>query len=103
MGTKSLIRIEGIEYAQVYKHWDGHPDHMIPWLTAFNQDFTAERGIDAAYKFAQLLRFAALNAEEYNLDKSKYTGWGLVDYNQEYDANYIFTLKHNGTVTVKTL
>lgn len=27
MGTRSIIKVEGINYAQIYMHWDGYPDH----------------------------------------------------------------------------
>lgn len=102
MGTRSLIKIDGVTYAKIYKHWDGNPEHMLPWLKLFNEEFTAERGDDPPYKFAQLLRrtgdpkFTLF----YGLDDSQTTGWGVVPggdirMGQEYE----YTLHSDGTVT----
>lgn len=51
MGTRCTIKIQGITYAKVYKHWDGYPEHILPWLIAFNAEFTKDRGDDPQYKW----------------------------------------------------
>ena len=99
MATRSIIKIEGVKFAKIYKHWDGYPDGMLEWLKAFNEDFAKNRGADKTYKFAQVLRFAAVNAEKYNLDANLYTGWGVVDYNDNWGEEYEYTLHDDGTVT----
>lgn len=103
MATRCIIEVEGINFCKVYKHWDGYPDHMLPWLEAFNAKFTSERGTDSEYKIAQLLRFAALHASEYKLDSSETTGWGIIKYEDGYSANYVYTLKDDGTVKYKKM
>ncbi len=70
MATRCTIKIENIDYAKVYKHWDGYPEHMLQWLTEFNVDFSKNRGDDAAYKFAQLLRSSVRDDDRYHLDKA---------------------------------
>lgn len=99
MATPAIIRIEGVEYAQVYQHWDGYPEAMLPWLEDFNKSFAESRGDDPQYKFAQLLRFAERYAKKYNLDDSAFTGWGVVDYNDHCGAAFIYSLAADGTVT----
>jgi hypothetical protein len=106
MATRGIIKIEGINYAQIYKHWDCYPEHpkypqmksLFDWLEAFNKEFLKERGDDPEYKFAQLLRASVRDAEEYNLDKSFATGWGVVPYDADYGEEYVYTLKKDGTV-----
>ena len=100
MATRAIISIEGFTTARLYKHFDGAPAHTLPWLEAFNKDFTENRGDDPEYKFAQLLRSSIRDAEEFNLDKSKHTGWGVIP-NSAFDncgAQYYYRLMNNGTV-----
>jgi len=98
MATSAIIKIEGVTFAKVYKHWDGNPSAMLPWLETFNKEFTKARGDDPKYKFAQLLRSST--EERFNLDDSKSTGYGVVDYNSNW-GGYTYTLKRDGTVTVE--
>ena len=98
MATRAQIKIEGITYAKVYKHWDGYPSDMLPWLEKFNQDFTENRGDDPEYKFAQLLRNSVRVEDEFGLDNSEHTGWGVIPYNSSPDA-YTYTLHRDGKVT----
>ena len=99
MGTSAVIHIEDVEYAEVYKHWDGYPQDTLPWLIKFNERFANSRGDDASYKFAQLLRSSQEMQEEFNLDDSKDTGWGVEPYDSCY-GDYIYVLKNDGSVTV---
>lgn len=99
MATPAIIRIEGVEYAQVYKHWDGDPRAMLPWLENFNTKFTEHRGDDPQYKFGQLLRSSERDAESFKLDDSEFTGWGVVEYMDTCGAAFIYTLHNDGTVT----
>lgn len=39
MATRAVIKIEGVNFAQIYKHWDGYPEATLPWLEAFNSSF----------------------------------------------------------------
>lgn len=101
MATRSTIKIEGIEYAKVYKHWDGYPEHMLGWLNEFNDKFNKERKGDPEYKFAQLLRFSQRKGDEYNLDMSETTGWGVVPFDEDYFAEYEYILTDNKVKTIK--
>ena len=103
MATRAIIKIQGIAFAQVYKHYDGYPEGTLQWLQEFNEDFVRGRGIDGAYKLAQLLRSSATMAEEYGLDKSKYTGWGVEPLGTDCGQEYEYTLHKNGKVTYKHL
>ena len=101
MATRATIKVEGFKLAKVYKHWDGFPKATLPWLEDFNKRFTEERGNDAEYKFAQLLRSSAFEALEYDLDKSTTTGWGVIAHNANYYEEYEYTLMLDGTVVVR--
>ena len=103
MATSAIIKVEGIKFAKVYKHYDGNPDSTLPWLKDFNERFTKQRGDDPGYKFAQLLRSSILEAEQFNLDDSKYTGWGVVEYNIDRCTDFEYTLRKDGTVTYVNL
>lgn len=103
MATRALINIEGITFASIYKHWDGHPDATKPWLDKFNRDFTLLRGVDPEYKFAQLLRNSVVAASTFMLDPSPDTGWGVVPYMREVMQEYVYTLHADGSVTFVTV
>lgn len=105
MATRATIKIEGITFAKVYKHWDGYPEHMMAWLITFNQNFFENRGDDPEYKFAQLLRFTKKPTieQDYKLDASDFTGWGVIEYNSDCGADYEYTLKADGTVSYEVL
>jgi hypothetical protein len=98
MSTSAVIKIEGVNYASVYKHSDGYPESTLELLEAFNKRFYRERGYDPTYKFAQLLRETVRSGPEYNWDMSTVTGWGVLDYNNVGD--YTYMLNADGTVTV---
>lgn len=100
MSTRSVIKIEGIENAAIYKHWDGYPRAMLPWLESFNKTFAEKRGDDASYKFAQLLRSSVRDSKTFNLDDSELTGWGVIGYDDKVGQEFTYTLKTNGTVLV---
>lgn len=101
MATRAIIKIEGIDFAQVYKHWDGDPECTLPFLTEFNREFFEGRGEDPVYKFAQLLRATVKKAEKFNLDDREFTGWGVTAIDVDYGQDFEYTLKHDGTVTCK--
>lgn len=103
MATRSVIKVEGFTTAQLYKHWDGYTEATLPWLEKFNQQFTEKRGDDPSYKFAQLIRSSVLMAEEFGLDESTETGWGVFEYNDDMGQEYEYTLHTDGTVTYHRL
>jgi hypothetical protein len=97
MATRSTITVEGISYAKLYKHWDGYPSATLPWLEKFNAQFTDRRGDDPEYKFAQLIRSSVYMADEFGLDESTETGWGVVPIDHSESYNYV--LHSDGSVT----
>ena len=102
MATRCTIKIQGINYAKVYKHWDGYPDATLQWLQDFNAKFENDRGFsDPQYKFAQLLRSSAWDSEQYNLDPSKATGWGVVDFTDFLWEEYEYTLTPDSVIVKK--
>ena len=100
MATRCTIKIEDIDFAKVYKHWDGYPANMLQWLTEFNTDFNTNRGNDSEYKFAQLLRSSVRDEGKYALDDNKYTGWGVVKMGDECGEEFQYTLHANGSVSM---
>lgn len=100
MATRSSITVEGLSEVKVYKHWDGYPEATLPWLKKFNKEFAEKRGDDPSYKFAQLLRSSVRDAEEFGLDTSAHTGWGVVPRSAKYGEVFRYFLKTDGTVEV---
>jgi hypothetical protein len=100
MATTATIQLEGYKVAKLYKHWDGNPKATLEWLEDFNKDFVEKRGYDPEYKFAQLIRSSAFDCEEYGLDSSRYTGWGVVKFNDGYASVYQYRLMKDGSVQV---
>lgn len=96
MTTRCMIQIEGVKYAEIYKHYDGMPSEILEKLKDFNEDFNEFRHDDPEYKFAQLLRAS----KEMFDDHAKYSGWGVYAWKQMRDVNYIYLLKKDGSVVI---
>ena len=101
MAARSCIKIEGVTFAKVYKHWDGYPDAMLGWLETFNKSFAENRGDDPQYKFAQLLRSSTNPIFE--LDTNEFTGYGVVPFEANCGEEFEYTLMTNGEVVVKEI
>ena len=101
MATRACIKIQGIEFAKVYKHFDGYPSGMLGWLETFNKRFAENRGADSTYKFAQLLRSST--NPDFELDKSEFTGYGVVPFESNCGEEWEYTLLDDGTVEVKEI
>jgi hypothetical protein len=99
MATRCSIEIEGINFAKVYMHWDGYPEHMMPFLEKFNKEFTEKRGSDPEYKFAQFIRATERMKEEFELDSSTETGYGVIPFHSKVDVNYNYILHEDGSVS----
>ena len=99
MATRSVIKVEGFNTAQLYKHWDGYPSATLPWLQKFNNQFTETRGEDPSYKFAQLIRSSVFMKDEFGLDDSTDSGWGLIGYDDNCGQEYEYTLHTDGSVS----
>ena len=100
MATRAEIIVEGVDFAKVYKHYDGYPEGTLPWLRKFHTEFINIRGEDPEYEFAQLLRSSWRDAEEFGLDDSKTTGWGVIPFNANCGAEYRYVLKGNGDIEI---
>ena len=101
MATRATIIVEGQSSVKAYKHWDGYPEATLAWLQEFNHSFAKARGNDPDYKFAQLLRSSAFDAEKYNLDSSRDTGWGIIHIDADALEEYEYFLRHDGSVDCK--
>ena len=96
MATRATIKIKGVDFAKIYKHFDGYPEGMVKWLTEFNDRFNEGRGgHDSNYKFAQLLRFSSKYAKKYNLDENEYTGYAVVPIDADCGEEYEYILNEN--------
>ena len=101
MSTRATIKIEGNNYCKLYKHFDGYPSATLTWLERFNTEFTKNRGDDVPYKTAQLVRSSVTMSEEFGLDTSMTTGWGLMKYDDECGEDFVYILHKDGTVTYR--
>ena len=99
MATRACIKIEGVNFAKVYKHWDGYPSAMLQWLEAFNKRFAENRGDYPQYKFAQLLRSST--KPKFELDEDEFTGYGVVTFDDNCGEEWEYTLMTNGEVKVR--
>ena len=101
MATRATIKIEGVNFAKLYKHWDGYPEGILPWLIKFHKMFLTKRGYDPTYQFAQLLRSSVDYEGEFDLDNSRITGYGIIEYDASAGEEYEYILKKNGCIIVK--
>ncbi len=103
MATRCTIIVEGIDLVKVYKHHDGYPEATLEWLSEFNQDYKANRGDDAEYKFAQLLRSSVRDNDKYFLYDSKYLGWGVIPRDSDAGEEFEYVLHKDGNVSFKSI
>lgn len=113
MSTRAQVMVKGSPIL-VYKHCDGYPDGVLPFLTEFIARFVKNRGNDPAYFLAQLLRHNAISGEaeakvgDWSKDKPQYwpsntfTGWGL-DCVVHGDIEYLYVVDLTGLGSVETL
>ena len=99
MATRCTVRVVRVDFCKLYIHWDGDPSSKLPFLEKFNKEFTEKRGDDSSYKIAQLIRATALMQDEFNLDSSVTTGYGLVRANDDCGVDYEYVLNKDGTVS----
>ena len=36
MATRCTIKVDGVDYVKIYKHWDGYPENMLQPLIEWN-------------------------------------------------------------------
>lgn len=96
MATRCTIKVEGVDFCKIYKHWDGYPDEMLKPLRKFNRNFEKNRPGDPMYKFAQLLRATPKLFDT----GEEFTGWGIMEYSDSWGEEYEYTLMLNGKVEV---
>lgn len=100
MNKKAIIRIQGIDIF-LYKNFNRYPEATFRWLNDFHKDFIKNRKNSPNYELAQLLRNSVINADKYDLDRSKYTGWSIFDGDEnDLDYTYRYILYSNGKVGV---
>lgn len=128
MSTRCHIQIkqaDGSLYScMIYKHSDGYPDFegcgVMSWLPKLVKDFFEDRGDDAEYCVAQILRQEAIKdycdfEKQIKVNKKKklkdswpsknlalnYLGWGVCLTSERHgDIAYMYTVDlKDGTVT----
>lgn len=99
MATRAMVKIENYTLCAMYKHWGGSPENMLPFLEAFNKEFTKSRGIANENKMAQLLRATQRLGEKYKLDASIDCGYAIVSVDAHLNQEFEYLLKEDGTVT----
>lgn len=107
MSTNAYIQVEGSEVA-VYKHWDGGPKDTLPWLRTFHKRFLNSSNSsepDQSYETAQLIRSSIDLQNDFNLDGSRTTGWGVEYYpNMDQEIGdketFFYILYSDGSITV---
>lgn len=120
MSTRCHIRVKEANSklypCMIYKHSDGYPERTLPFLEKFTKRFFKERGDDAEYYLAQLLRHWAIedqkeseNNEWYKenekyLPKNQFYGWGVCLTSDPHgDIEYLYTVDlATGKVTVES-
>ena len=108
MSTRALITIKGCEHA-IYKHCDGYPDGILPWLKPIVAAFHKERGDDPSYLLAQIVRQYVFSHENKADDTNrllafKFTGWGIVGPNDDLGQEYEYEIDaKTGKIKVITI
>lgn len=108
MSTRCHIQIKtdaGFYPCMIYKHSDGYPEGVLPFLQAFTTRFAAQRGNDYEYFIAQCLRQWAIEQhlkeenDEFYKKSPEYrtnnllTGWGVCLQSKPHgDIDYIYTV-----------
>lgn len=90
---------------KIYKHSDGYPSGVLPWLEPFARAFAADRGPDPEYMVAQIIRNQALadlddftGIEGSSFDpRHQFTGWGACPY-WHGDIEYFYKVFPGGRV-----
>jgi len=127
MSTRCHIQVKEangkIYPIMIYKHSDGYPEGVLPFLKDFAEKFVKDRGDDPEYCVAQILRHWAIEdnencekrIQEYKEDAKKegrtdawipsnyarqYIGWGVCMQNEPHgDIEYMYTVNlKNGKV-----
>ena len=103
MGTRSNVRfIWQDEMYQVYKHWDGYLENMIPHLAKFIK-WNGIRSDDIGYTVANYITFVKLETCGYNEKQTieeefeeansnsgtLHTGIGLVNVSDDFEDSWI--------------
>lgn len=120
MSTRCHIRVKeanGKLYPHmIYKHSDGYPEGVLPFLKPFTKKFIKERGDDPEYCIAQILRHWAIEEQKeceqdgFYKDKTQYLpinsflGWGICSTKYPHvDIEYLYTVDlATGKVTVES-
>lgn len=117
MSTRCNIQVQNsdgtIYECMVYRHSDGYPESVLPFLEPFVNTFKTERGCDPEYFVAQFLRHAMIDeCKEADKDdfykkfpdahpSKSYLGWGVCT-ELHGDIEYLYTVDLvKGKVKVK--
>lgn len=97
MSTRCQIQVEGSNVI-IYKHMDGMPDRVLPWLEPFVARFHAARGHEPDYLTARIL-VDGVREDGPRREPFEFIGWGL-DTEYHGDIAYLYRIRRDGTVEV---
>lgn len=117
MSTSCHIQVQNADGStypcMIYQHYDSYPDEVLSWLPNIVTDFYRNRGDDAEYCVAQILRHRAIQEYKESLNNSfhkehpeyspekNFTGYGICFQSESrVDIDYIYTINlKDGSVT----
>jgi len=102
MSTRCQIKLKNSEdNIYIYKHCDGYPEGVIPYLKIIVDKFMANRGYDECYMLAQIVRYFAVEEHKqgYSPQLGHFTGWGL-DCCEHDDIEYLYEIDKNGDIFI---
>lgn len=109
MSTRAQIHVEG-SGVYIYKHSDGYPEGVIPWLVPFAKRFHAGRGWDPEYLSARIVaegvRLSLESSADYERETGKplsgaeFLGWG-VSTSLHGDEAYLYIIRKGGTLEIR--
>ena len=121
MSTRAQITIDGEDGGMfelsVYKHSDGYPEGVLPFLRQFVAEFHKYRRHDPSYFIAQLLRHWAVydhlkgltlggmplsrpECSEGHYKQFQYLSWGI-ETQLHVDLEFIYHVTKDGTIEVR--
>ena len=119
MSTRTQILVEGNESVKIYKHSDGYPSGVLPFLKELLPSFQLYRGFDDSYLTAHIsalfiqeqkqsylkeLKKAKKEGNKSNIEYysiPRFTGHGL-DSSFHSDIEFLYVIKKDFSVSVFT-
>ncbi len=97
MSTRCQIQVEGSNVI-IYKHCDGMPRGVLPWLEPFLARFYEQRGHEPEFCTARILA-EGIKEDGPQIPGYEFIGWG-VDTQYHGDIEYLYIVRKDGKVEV---